>query len=169
MADKRDKDPRVGLSIESATTGKEKVELDYRLLVTGDFSKSEPGSNPEDVGKRKTVVIKNKGDFKEAMKQIKPKLQLTVPNRLAKEGHLTVNLEFNSMEDMTPDRIIEKVPALQKLLEARRNIENMKKLTTDPKIRTIIEKSVVQSSDDGRDSLLSKLDTDKPVAEEPKK
>ena len=54
---------RVKVSILPSSDAKESVELDYRLLVTGDFSKSEAGSQGM-LRDRRIRTISKKGDFK---------------------------------------------------------------------------------------------------------
>ena len=149
---------RINLGIEPATTAKENVELDYRILVTGDFSKKEPGTHEEELKQRKPVVIKNKRDFSKAMEQVNPKLKLTIPNRLAAEGDMDVELDFKEMKDFHPDNIIQHVEPLQKLLEARKKIEKMKRLVQDPKLRKAFEKVITDDKKIVGD-LMSKLGT----------
>ena len=63
---------RVKVSILPSSDAKESVELDYRFLIPGNFSKSEPGSLGA-VRDRRLRVINNKGDYKRALKDINPK------------------------------------------------------------------------------------------------
>ncbi|MCK7532141.1 MAG: type VI secretion system contractile sheath small subunit [Marinilabiliales bacterium] len=70
------------MSILPSSDAKESVELDYRLLIPGNFSKSEPGSQGM-IKDRRLRTIANKGDFQRVLKDINPKLKLTVANKLS--------------------------------------------------------------------------------------
>ena len=58
---------RVKVQILPSTDAKQSVELDYRLLVTGNYSRSEEGAHKDGDGtlkSRRVREIKNKKDFK---------------------------------------------------------------------------------------------------------
>ena len=59
------------------------------------------------------------------MKGIQPKVKVQVPNKLTGEGDLSVELEFESLDDFSPAAIARKVPALAQLLEARMQLANL--------------------------------------------
>jgi len=59
------------------------------------------------------------------MKAIKPRVAFSVPNTLTGEGHLLVDLTFESMEDFSPAAVAKKVDALNQLLEARTQLSNL--------------------------------------------
>ena len=48
-----------------------------------------------------------------------------VPNTLTGEGNLSVDITFYIMEDFTPGAIARKVDSLNKLLEARNQLQNL--------------------------------------------
>lgn len=160
MPDEKD-DPRIVLTIEPATSAKEKVELALRLMLAGDFSKKKAGTHDKPLKERETIVIENKRDWTTAMGKINPKLSLTVPSRIkSKDKYLTVDLEFKEMPDFTPDRIVEQVPALEQLLAARRKIETMGRMVTDPVLRELLQEILLELKKGNKDnvnSLLSKL------------
>ena len=60
---------RVKVSILPSSDAKEEVELDYRVLMPGNFSKSEPGSLGP-VKDRRLRTIGRKGDFKKALQDL---------------------------------------------------------------------------------------------------
>ncbi len=66
---------RVKVSILPSSDAKENVELDYRMMIVGDFSKKEPGAQGE-LKDRTVYEIKSKGDFKAVLENINPKLTL---------------------------------------------------------------------------------------------
>jgi type VI secretion system protein ImpB len=48
-----------------------------------------------------------------------------VPNTLGGDGHLAVDLTFESMDDFTPAAVARKIAPLAKLLEARSQLANL--------------------------------------------
>jgi type VI secretion system protein ImpB len=151
---------RVKVSILPSSDAKESVELDYRLLVTGDFSKSEPGSQGM-LRDRRIRTIKKKGDFKKALGDINPKLKLSVPNKLSDdpEAQMDVELDIKDMKDFHPDEIVNKVEPLQQLLEARERLKQLKlAVLKDVNLKKAIE-GVLKEGGGSIDDLMSKLGT----------
>ena len=151
---------RVKVSILPSSDAKESVELDYRLLIPGNFSKSEPGSQGM-LKDRRLRTIGRKGDFKTVLKDINPKLKLTVPNKLSDdpEAQMEVNLDFEDMKDFHPDEIVKKVEPLQKLLEARERLKQLKlAVLKDANLKKALE-NVLKDGGGSIDDLLSKLGT----------
>lgn len=64
-------------------------------------------------------------NFDDRMAKIKPKVEFRVPNTLTGEGDLSIDMEFESMDDFTPGKIAEKVDALSKLMNARKELSNL--------------------------------------------
>jgi len=64
-------------------------------------------------------------NFDERLKAMKPRAAFTVPNTLTGEGKLSIDLTFESMEDFSPANIARKVEALDKLLQARSQLQNL--------------------------------------------
>lgn len=152
---------RVKVSILPSSDAKESVELDYRMLITGDFSKSEPGSQGM-LRDRRIRTIARKGDFKEVLKDINPKLKLSVQNKLADdpEAQMDVNLDFQDIKDFHPDEIVKKVEPLQKLLEARERLKQLKlAVLKDVNLKKAIE-GVLKEGGGSIEELISKLSTE---------
>jgi type VI secretion system protein ImpB len=59
------------------------------------------------------------------MKAMKPRAAFRVPNTLTGEGQLSVDMTFESMDDFSPDAVASKVDSLNKLLEARNQLNNL--------------------------------------------
>ena len=151
---------RVKVAILPSSDAKESVELDYRMLITGNFSKSEPGSQPQ-IRDRRLRTIGNKGDYKRVLKDINPKLKLTVPNRLSDDpdAQMEVNLDFQDIKDFHPDEIVKKVEPLQKLLEARERLKELKlAVLKDANLKKALE-GVLKDGGASIDDLMSKLGT----------
>jgi len=149
---------RVNVSILPSSDAKESVELDYRLLIPGNFSKSEPGSQGM-VKDRRLRTIGKKGDFQKVLKDINPKLKLTVSNKLSDdpEAQMEVNLNFQDMKDFHPDEIVKRVEPLKQLLEARERLKQLKiAVLKDANLKKALE-GVLKDGSGSIDDLLSKL------------
>jgi len=144
-------DRRITLSIKPSTDAKETVELEYRVLIPGNFSRSEPGSHKDGDGSlksRRVRVIGNKSDFKNTLKDINPRLKLVVPNKISDdpEAKLEVNLDIKDMKDIHPDEIAMKVKPIQELMEARERLKKFKHMIfKDPKLAKEIGKIGIKS------------------------
>jgi type VI secretion system protein ImpB len=149
---------RVKVSILPSSDAKESVELDYRLLIPGNFSKSEPGSLGM-LKDRRLRTIGKKGDFQKVLKDINPKLKLTVPNKLSDdpEAQMEVDLDFQDIKDFHPDEIVKKVEPLKQLLEARDRLKQLKiAVLKDANLKKALE-GVLKDGSGSIDDLLSKL------------
>lgn len=151
---------RVKVSILPSSDAKESVELDYRLLIPGNYSNSEPGSQ-EMIKDRRLRVIANKGDYQKVLKDINPKLKLTVANKLSDdpEAKMEVNLDIKDIKDFHPDEIVKKVEPLKQLLDARERLKQLKiAVLKDANLKKAIE-GVLKDGGGSIDELLSKLGT----------
>jgi len=151
---------RVKVSILPSSDAKESVELDYRLLVTGDFSKSEPGSQGM-LRDRRMRTISRKGDFTKVLGDINPKLKIAVPNKLSDdpEANMDIEIDFKSIKDFHPDEIVKKIEPLQQLLEARNRLKQLKlAVLKDVNLKKAIE-GVLKEGGGSIDDLMSKLES----------
>jgi len=149
---------RVKVAILPSSDAKESVELDYRMLVTGNFSKSEPGSQGM-LKDRRLRTIGKKGDFQKVLKDFNPKLKLTVPNKLSddKEAQMEIDLDFQDIKDFKPYEIVKKVEPLKKLLEARERLKQLKlAVLKDANLKKALE-GVLKDGGGSIDDLMSKL------------
>jgi len=64
-------------------------------------------------------------NFDARMKAMKPRVAFQVPNALTGEGNLSVDITFENMDDFSPAAIARKVDSLNKLLEARQQLQNL--------------------------------------------
>ena len=163
---------RVKVAILPSSDAKESVELDYRLLIPGNYSRSEPGSLGM-VKDRRLRTIGRKGDFQKVLKDINPKLNITVPNKLSDEpeAEMEVNLDIKDMKDFHPDEIVNQIEPMKQLLDAREKLKQLKlAVLKDVKFRKAIE-SVLQEGSGSVDDLMFKLSAGEAEAEKkaPKK
>jgi type VI secretion system protein ImpB len=64
-------------------------------------------------------------NFDDRLKAMKPRAAFQVPNTLTGEGNLNVDLTFESMDDFSPAAIARRVGALNELMEARQQLNNL--------------------------------------------
>jgi type VI secretion system protein ImpB len=117
--------PRVHISYQVETEGAEvERELPFVVGVLGDFS-GDPTQPLKPLAERKFTQI-DRDNFDEVMARMTPGLKLRVENTLRGDGsELAVDLRFQSLEDFEPARVVEQVPALKSLLEARNRLRDL--------------------------------------------
>ena len=121
----RNRAPRVQIEYDVELDGAEKkIQLPFVMGVLADLSGKSADELPA-VADRKALEI-DVDNFDERLKSMKPKVQFTVPNTLTGEGNMAVDITFESMEDFSPANVARKVDALNKLLEARTQLANLK-------------------------------------------
>lgn len=121
---KENRAPRVHIEYEVETYGsRQKVDLPFVMGVMSDLSgKSEVEKKPLD---KRDFTEFDMDNFEQRMEAIAPRAVFQVENTLTGEGKVAVDLTFKSMDDFTPGQIAEKVPALKKLLDARRELSDL--------------------------------------------
>ena len=122
---KENRVPRVHIEYEVETYGsRQKVELPFVMGVMSDLSgKSTVEKKPMD---KRDFLEFDMDNFEQRMEAIAPRAAFAVDNTLTDEGgKLSVDLNFKTMEDFTPGGVVKKVPALNKLLEARQELSDL--------------------------------------------
>lgn len=117
--------PRVHIKYEVETEGAVvEKELPFVVGVLGDFS----GDQREALrpfNERKFVQV-DRDNFNEVMSRFKPGLNIRVKNHLSDgTNDIAVQLSFERMEDFEPEGIVEQVPALKSLLNARNELRDL--------------------------------------------
>lgn len=122
---KRVRKPRVHITYDLETNGAiEEKEIPFVMGVMGDYS-GDNADSKKALKERKFAQI-DRDNFNEAMSKINPKLQMKVENTLADDGsEMGVELDFKSMEDFEPHRLVEQVEPLKKLLETRNKLRDL--------------------------------------------
>ncbi|HEY0822016.1 MAG TPA: type VI secretion system contractile sheath small subunit, partial [Rhizobacter sp.] len=79
-------------------------------------------------------------NFDEVMEGMAPKASYRVKNRLSAEGgEFAVNLDFKSLDDFTPEAVVQQVEPLRKLLEARTKLSDLRnKLAGNDKLEDVL-------------------------------
>jgi type VI secretion system protein ImpB len=120
----RNRAPRVQIEYDVELYGAEKkVQLPFVMGVMSDLS-GNPAKPLPAVAERKFVEI-SVDNFDDRLKAMEPRVAIDVPNKLTGDGNLKVEMTFESLADFGPGAIAKKVPALQKLLEARTQLANL--------------------------------------------
>ncbi len=120
----RNRSPRVQIEYDVEIYGSEKkIELPFVMGVLADLS-GKPVEPLPGVDERKFLEI-DIDNFDERMKAIAPRVAFSVPNTLIGEGHVMVDITFESMDDFSPAAVANKVDALKQLLDARTQLSNL--------------------------------------------
>ena len=117
--------PRVHITYDVETEGAQEVrELPFVVGVMGDFS-GDSAIPKKSLKDRKFIDLK-KDKFDQVMSKIEPGVKMKVENTLEKNGkEFEVNLKFRSMDDFEPERIVEQVEPLRRLMETRNRLRDL--------------------------------------------
>ncbi|MDX2418755.1 MAG: type VI secretion system contractile sheath small subunit [Xanthomonadales bacterium] len=120
----RNRAPRVQIEYDVELYGSEKqIQLPFVMGVMADLA-GKPEEALPSVADRKFMEF-DVDNFDDRMKAMKPRAAFRVPNTLTGEGQLSVDMTFESMDDFSPDAVASKVDSLNKLLEARNQLNNL--------------------------------------------
>ena len=120
----RNRAPRVQIEYDVEVYGSQKkVQLPFVMGVMADLS-GKPADPLAPVADRKFLEI-DVDNFDSRMKAMKPRAAFRVPNTLTGEGELSVDITFDSMDDFSPAAVARKVDSLNKLLQARQQLNNL--------------------------------------------
>ncbi len=146
---------RVNITYKPSTGDQqEEVELPLRILMMGDYT-GKPDDTP--LEERKPINI-DKDNFSDVMAEQKLSVALHVDDKLSgNEGdEMSVNLNFKSLKDFTPEGIAEQVPELRQLMQLRNALTALKgPLGNIPKFRKRIQEML--GDDAARDKLMKEL------------
>ncbi|WP_047608529.1 type VI secretion system contractile sheath small subunit [Rahnella aquatilis] len=117
--------PRVQITYDVEVGGAEsKKELPLVMGVIGNFSKDDMPLRD----RRFTHI--DKDNFNNVMEGMKPAVEMLVESTLPeKEGQMAIALEFNSMDDFSPENVVMQVEPLRKLLELREQLSDLRNRT----------------------------------------
>ncbi len=115
---------RVSITYDVETNGAvETKELPFVVGVIGDFSGHKPETEKVELEEREFTGI-DKDNFDSVMGQINPSLSYKVANKLAKDdSEFEVNLKFSSIKDFHPEKLVEQIDPLKKLVETRNQLK----------------------------------------------
>ncbi|AQT61189.1 type VI secretion system contractile sheath small subunit [Cellvibrio sp. PSBB023] len=157
---KRVRKPRVHITYDLETNGSiVEKEIPFVMGVMGDYS----GDNTE--GKKALKDRKfsqiDRDNFNDIMTKVNPQLRLKVENLLENDGsEMTANLDFKTMEDFEPHRIVEQLEPLKKLMDTRNKLRDLlTKADRSEDLEAILED--VLSNTNALSSLSNELGVDK--------
>jgi type VI secretion system protein ImpB len=117
--------PRVHITYDVETNGAVEVkELPFVVGILGDFS-GNPTEPLKPLEERKFISI-DRDNFDEVMSRMTPGLNMRVENTLKGDGsEMAVELQFHSIQDFEPGRIVEQFKPLKDLLDARNKLRDL--------------------------------------------
>lgn len=139
--------PRVQITYDVEVGGAiELKELPFVVGVMGDFA-GKP-EEPLPAFKNRKFVEIDPDNFDQVMAGMSPRLAFTVDNKLQDDGSkMGVEMKFKSMEDFEPDRIVQQVEPLRKLVEARKKLADLRsKMDGNEKLETMLE-DIISNAD----------------------
>lgn len=143
----RNRPPRVQITYDvEIGDAVEKKELPMVVGLMADLS-GQP-MNPLPKFKERRFIDIDRDNFNEVMSTIAPRLDLSVPDTLKGEGNLKVELNFTAFEHFHPEAIVQQVPRLARLLEARQQLRDLlAKLDGNDELDALLE-SIVNNSEE---------------------
>jgi type VI secretion system protein ImpB len=132
--------PRVHLTYDvEVGDATQQKELPFLMGVMSDLS-----GNPEEplpkLKDRKFVEI-DRDNFNKVMGATKPRLAYRVDNKLTEEDtKIGVELKFNSLDDFSPENVVQQIDPLRKLLDARKRLSDLlQKLDGNDKLDELLQ------------------------------
>lgn len=135
--------PRVQITydveIGNAKTAK---ELPLVVGVMGEFTS---GTSP--LRERKFITI-DKDNFSDVMASMKPTAEFLVESALPDtEGKMNITIDFNGIEDFSPDNVVQKVEPLKKLLELREQLCDLRnRAASNEKLKEQLQELIQKNS-----------------------
>ena len=122
---KRVRPPRVQITYDVEIGGAiELKELPFVVGVLGDFS-GQPDEPLPRMKDRKITEI-DRDNFDQVLAGMAPRVSMAVENKLAGDGgKMGVDLRFKALADFEPDKIVQQVDPLRKLVEARQRLSDL--------------------------------------------
>ena len=148
---------RVNIVYRPATgDAQAEVELPLKLLVLGDYTLRDDDTPIEEL---KPINV-DKDNFNDVLKGQNLSLSMSVPDKLdpkaSEDARLAVNLNFQSINDFSPDAIVEKIPELSQMIALRESLKALKgPLGNIPDFRKQVQSLVADAG--VRERLLNEL------------
>ena len=141
--------PRVQISYEvQVGDAIELKEIPFVMGVLGDFT-GQPTEPLEPMARRKFIEV-TPDNFDDVLGKMKPHLNLSVTNTLSGDpdgSKMKVSLDFRKLDDFDPESVARQVDPLNKLLELRTKLSDLRgNLQTNQKLDEILQE-VVRNSD----------------------
>lgn len=130
---------RINIALNVETNGAQKqLELPMKLLVMGRFSADADNGN---IDTREKIAM-TKTNIDSVMNDLSPSLKISVNNHIHKDdSELVLDLNFNSIKDFHPEKIVNQVPELKRLVAMRNLLKELKANMIDNRtLRTELQK-----------------------------
>jgi type VI secretion system protein ImpB len=143
----RNRPPRVQITYDvEIGNAFEKKELPLVVGLMADLS-GQPETPLPKFKERRFVEI-DRDNFNDVMTKIAPRLDISVPDTLKGEGNLKVELHFNQIDQFEPESIVNQIPRLARLLEARQQLRDLLgKLDGNDELDALLE-NILQNTED---------------------
>ncbi len=135
-------------------------ELPFVMGVLGDFT-GQPTEPLPRLKDRKFVEV-NPDNFDSVLESMRPHLAFSVDNKLSDDpdSRLSVDLNFKSLDDFSPDQVARQVKPLKELLDLRERLADLRgNLQGNDKLEELLRESV--SNTDKLAKLKSEIDSEK--------
>ena len=144
----------------------EMKEIPFVVGVLADLS-GKPDDPLPSLKNRKFVEI-DRDNFDTVLQGTKPRLTLKVDNKLTgDDSKLGVELRFKSIDDFHPERVVEQVEPLRKLVQARTSLsELLGKLDGNDKLDERLQEILANTED--LNKLAKEAGIEKPAEDKPK-
>ncbi|MCL4807381.1 MAG: type VI secretion system contractile sheath small subunit [Thermoanaerobaculia bacterium] len=122
---KRVRPPRVQITNDVEIGGaRELKELPFVVGVLADFS-GQPEQPLPRMKDRKITEI-DRDNFDQVLAGMAPRVAMAVENKMAGDGSkMGVDLKFSSLDDFEPDKVVQQVDPLRKMVEARQRLSDL--------------------------------------------
>jgi type VI secretion system protein ImpB len=146
---------RINITYKPKTGGlSEEIEIPYKMMVLGEFN---PNEEAQEIEKKKAINV-NKGNFNDVLAKQNISIGFSVDDKLSgdEDSEISVDLKINSIQDFSPESIVENVDELNKLMKLRESLIALKgPLGNIPAFRKAIESAI--SDDAEKEKLLAEL------------
>ena len=116
----------------------EQKELPFVVGVVADLSGQSEVALPK--LRDRTFVNIDRDNFDDVMSAVEPRAAFQVPNKLSEDGgKFGVDLKFRSLDDFSPEAVVDQIEPLRKLLEARSKLADLRnKLAGNDKLEDLL-------------------------------
>lgn len=139
--------PRVQITYDVEVGGATQTkELPLVVGILADLA-GEPVAPQPRLKERKFIQI-DRDNFDEVMASYHPRLKLTVDNRLQQDGQpLSLELQFERMEDFHPLQLVQRIEPLRRLLTVRqRLVDLIAKLDGNEQLNALLQTLLTDAS-----------------------
>ena len=121
-------------------------EIPFVVGVLGDYS-GKPEQPLPRVRDRKFIEI-DRDNFNQVLSGMKPRLAYRVDNKLSDDGtKMNVELRFSSLDDFEPDKVVQQVEPLRRLVEARSRLSDLlSKMDGNDRLEELLQEIIQNAS-----------------------